>query len=97
RANATGTRRNGGSFHAPRQTAVRQAQPQCAPTTLSVLVSHRKLALRSKSEGGRWTMALFQGNVARSLHPRRLCDRGRIQDDRSVRKADCARFESARV
>ena len=37
-------------------------------------------------------MALFQGNVARLLHPRRLCDSGRIPDDRSVRKADCARL-----
>src|SRR5579864_4005047 len=97
RTHSTGNRSNGGSFHVPGQAGVRRAQPQCARRTLPVRGSHRKLEFRSKSQDGRRTVAPFQGNVARPLHTRRLCDFGRIPDDRSVRKVDRARVESARV
>lgn len=63
---------------------VRQAQPQCACGTLSIRLSHRQLALRSQVEVGQWRLADPASNVGRPLHPRRLCNRGRIQDDRAT-------------
>ncbi len=51
----------------------------------------------AKVKTARRAMASVQRNVARPLHTRRLCDLGRIPDDRSGRKADCARAKSAHV
>src|SRR5262249_6403535 len=55
------------------------------------------MAVRSKSEVGQWRMADISSNLARSIHPRRICNRRRIQDDRLLRRADRARYEYPRV
>jgi hypothetical protein len=50
-----------------------------------------------KSEVGLWRMAKTAGDVTRSLHPRRLCNRGRIPDDGLLWRTDRARHESPHV
>ena len=64
---------------------------------LPIRVSRRQMAMRSETEVAQWRMADTACNVARSLHPRWLCDRGRIQDDRLLWRDDRARHECPHV
>ena len=72
-----------------------KAKPQCAGSTLPIRVSHRQMAVRSEREVGQWRMAEATGNVGWPVHPRRLCHRGRIQDDRLLRRVDHLHEHSA--
>src|SRR4029453_196729 len=97
RSNATSGSRSGGGLHGPGRSRIWQAQPQCAGRALSICVSHWQMEVRSRSEVGKWRTADIPGNVARSLHSRRLCNRRRIQDDKLLRRTDRARGEPPHV
>ena len=65
-----------------------------APAELSrfaFLIGRWKFDAKFKLAGRR--VAGVSRNVVGSLHPRRLCDRRRIQDDWLVRRTDCVRHE----
>jgi len=66
----------GDHFMDPVDQKFAKAQTQYAGGALPICLSDRQLAVQGESEVGQWTMAEVRSNVARSLHPRRLCNRG---------------------